>query len=345
MQGMLTVLVPILRLILLTLVILPFTYNKSVATHAMGSDLTYRCVNGSEYEITLTIYRDCVGSNLTPQQNIEISSESCGVTNFIEKADRVSVLELSPLCPIQQPLSTCNGGPLPGIEEHIYKLTYDFTQQCNDWQISWQLCCRNYAITNSVITNDTRMYIEAYINNLDVQCNNSPTFTTPPVPYLCDGEAFFFNHGSVDIDGDSLAFELVDPRDYIATMGTPVDIPYMPGFSVNYPMATNPPNSFNFDNQSGQFAFVPNGLQQGIVALVVKEYRNGILIGSTMRDIQMVVINCNNQSPDISPPFNVSGGQLNGNTFSVCAGSTLSFDITASDPDVFNILDISTDTG
>ncbi|MEL6674322.1 MAG: gliding motility-associated C-terminal domain-containing protein [Bacteroidota bacterium] len=331
------------RGLLLVFVITGFFHQHARATHAMGSDLTYRCLGGNTYEVTLTIYRDCIGSNLTPQQNIAFYSDSCGVATYILKANRTSITELSPLCPAQQPFSTCKGGPLPGVEEHVYKLTTTLTQSCPDWRLSWQLCCRNYAITNSVITPSTRMYIESFLNNRDVTCNNSPFFTTPPVPYLCNGRPFLFNHGTVDPDGDSLVFELADPRDYVA--GNPQDIPYMPGFSVNYPMATNPPNAFNFDTQSGQFSFTPSGLQQGIVTLIVKEYRNGMLIGSTIRDLQMVVINCANVPPNIAPPSNVSGGQLNGNTFSVCAGSTLSFDIVSNDLNVQDILTILTTIG
>ncbi|MEO1448897.1 MAG: gliding motility-associated C-terminal domain-containing protein, partial [Bacteroidota bacterium] len=184
------------------------------ATHAMGADLRYECLNGDTYRITLTIYRDCLGSPLTDQQNIAFESASCGVARFIEQANRVSINEISPLCPAQQPNSTCNGGIFPGVEEHVYELVYTLPQNCVDWRISWQLCCRNFAITNSVITPNTRIYIESYLNNLTVTCNNSPYFTTLPVPYLCDGEPFSFNNGAIDPDGDSLAFSLIDPRDY-----------------------------------------------------------------------------------------------------------------------------------
>jgi gliding motility-associated-like protein len=316
--------------------------HQARATHAMGSDLRYECLGGNTYRFTLRVYRDCQGSALNPTQVIAFQSASCGVARFVQVANRVSITELSPLCPAQQPNSTCNGGILPGVEEHVYELVYTLPTQCSDWNISWQLCCRNYAITNSVITPSTRIYIESYLNNLISPCNNSPYFTVPPTPYLCEGEPFQFNNGAIDPDGDSLAFELVDPQDFLTGTNTNIPIPYVPGFSKNYPMATSPANTFNFDGSSGQFSFVPNGLQQGIVALLVKEYRNGVLIGSTMRDIQMVVINCANQSPVFSPPFNVSGGLLTGNTFSICAGSTLSFQISGSDPDLPpNQLDLS----
>ena len=328
----------LLRLMLVFATISLLGIRTAEATHAMGSDLRYECLGGNTYRITLTIYRDCQGSPLTNLQNIAFESASCGQARYIEQATRISITELSPLCPAQQPNSTCNGGILPGVEEHVYQLTTTLPAQCTDWRISWHLCCRNYAITNSVITPNTRMYIEAFLNNLTVSCNNSPYFTTPPVPYLCDGEPFQFNNGAIDPDGDSLAFELVDPLDYL--LGTPTVIPYQPGFNVNYPMATAS-GTFSFDQLSGQFSFTPSGLQQGIVAMLVKEYRNGVLIGTTMRDLQMVVLNCFNQVPQLGPPTNVTGGQLNGNTFSLCAGSTLTFDVQGTDADVIDQLTLS----
>ncbi len=344
MQPMLPILKRLSLTVLSLLGTLWLSTSSLLGTHAMGSDITYKCLGGNTYEITLTIYRDCVGSALTPTQNIFISSSSCGVAQFVITAPRVSLTELSPLCPIQQPLSTCNGGPLPGVQEHVYRTTYTFPQQCVDWKIAWQLCCRNYAITNSVITPNTRMYIEAFMNNLTVTCNNSPYFTTAPVPYLCNGEPFSYNNGAVDDDGDSLVFELVDPLDYIygPTGGMAVPVQYEAGFNVNYPIGTTPVNNFGFDTNSGQISFIPNGLQQGIVALLVKEYRDGVLIGTTMRDLQLVVISCANTPPTISPPFNITGGQYNGNTFSVCAGNTLDFDVIVTDQQGFDIITIIT---
>ncbi|MEM7374724.1 MAG: gliding motility-associated C-terminal domain-containing protein [Bacteroidota bacterium] len=333
MQQLFTVLKYWLFLPILTTLVIVGSSEKTSATHAMGADLQYECLGGSTYRITLTIYRDCLGSALTPTQNIGFQSDSCGIPRFIMQANRTSITELSPLCPAQQPLSTCNNGILPGVEQHVYEMIYTFPSQCPDWQISWHLCCRNLAITNSVITNNTRIYIEAFLDNKNILCNNSPFFTTPPVPYLCDGQPFSFNNGAVDPDGDSLGFELINPLDFLAIQGQTTPVPYDAGFSPSYPMATNPPQSFNFDQNSGQISFTPSGLQQGIVALLVTEYRNGVAIGSTMRDLQMIVINCLNQPPVIAPPTNVTGGQFNGNTFSVCAGNTLTFDIGGSDPD------------
>jgi gliding motility-associated-like protein len=264
--------------------------------------------------------------------DLKLVSATCN-QDISQQVPRVSVQELTPICPSQQGQSSCNGGPIPGVEEHIYEREVNLGA-CPDWRLYTNICCRNYAITNLQNNNNTRTLIETTANLLAAPCNNSPVFSNKPVPYICSGEPYQYSNGATDADGDSLAYEIIKPREIPAGGNTPQDIDFVPGFSTTYPLETSPPNSFNFDVLSGQMAFTPQGAQQPVLSIRVKEYRNGVLIGSVIRDIQMVVLNCNNQSPVLNPPINVSGGVLNGQTFSVCAGSTLSFELVATDPDV-----------
>ncbi len=306
-----------------------FTSLKQAnASHVMGADITYECLSNDSYLIRLKVYRNCGGANLNAKLPLAFSSQSCGYAMQIDSATRVSIRDVSPLCAAQQQLSNCINPsfPFPGVEEHIYELIIDFPLDCPDWIVGWSLCCRDPSVTNSVIPSfsSTRIYIEALINNTLDNCNSSPDFVTKPVTYICDNQPVSFNSGATEPDKDSIQFELIDPLDgnYVSA---PVPVPYVSGFNINYPIATNPANQFNFDPGTGQFNFVPNGLQKGIVAVKVNEYRNGQLIGYTMRDMQWVVIPCVNQNPVIMPPFNISGGQFSNNVFSVCAGDELRF--------------------
>lgn len=300
--------------------------QRGYASHAMGADLTYECLPGDSLLIRLTVYRDCQGSPLNPQQPIFLGSQACGYADTVILADRVSVTVLPVICPGQQALSSCSGGVLPGAEEHIYEVRVGLPQQCPDWRIGWAICCRNGAITNSSVDPAaTDLYIEATFDNTLSQCNNSPEFYNDLVPYLCVNEPFQFDAGANDPDGDSLAYELVDPLDYDYNAGTSFPVPYLPGFSFNNPMSTT--GGFSFDPATGYISFTPNSIQVGIVAILVKEYRNGQLIATTRRDMQMIVLPCSNEPPVIDQPTNISGGQFNGNTFSVCAGNTLTFNI------------------
>ncbi|MEL6132881.1 MAG: SprB repeat-containing protein, partial [Bacteroidota bacterium] len=285
---------------------------------------------------------------MSDKLQIAFSSDSCGIPLAFDSVARVNIIDVSPLCPASQPLSNCinPSNPFPGVEEHSYELDYTLPTQCPDWKVAWSICCRNPSVSNSIIPSfsSTRIYVEALINNLDVTCNSSPTFIQRPVTYICSGQPVQFNGGATEPDGDSLTFELVDPLD--GPYGGPIiPVPYEMGFNEFYPLTTTPINSFNFDNSSGQFSFTPQGQQSGIVAVLVKEYREGKCIGSTMRDMQWVVTNCFNQVPIINPPNNISGAQFTGNTFSVCAGNTLSFNITALDLDPGNVLTVTDNTG
>lgn len=325
--------------LLLILLIQALSSQQAHATHAMGADLTYECLGGDTYEFTLSFYRDCApgAAPASASYPLTISSASCGELAIIVVNQTGPAIDISPLCPADKPNSTCNGGTLPGVEQYTYTATYTLPQNCTDWVIQWENCCRNGAITNSTInTLTTETVIQATLDNLSVSCNSSPTFTTIPIPYVCAGQTYFFNHGAFDPDGDSLAFELTDPLEKNAALVIPV--PYNGAFTPAYPISTIPANNFSFDPQTGQMSFTPAAIQNGIVALLVKQYRNGVLIGTTMRDIQLVVISCTNTSPVISPPANITGGSLAGNTFAVCAGNTLTFNITATDIDAGDLL-------
>lgn len=311
------------------------------ATHAVGTDLTYTCLGGNDYEITLTLYRDCDGVAAPNAPDVSISSASCGQSTTLTLSQAGVPQEVSPICPANLPQTTCNGGSLQGVQQYTYSATYTFPQECTDWTLSYNLCCRNGAITNSVVnSNSTSLYIESIVDNTNSICNNSPVFTTPPVPYVCIGQPFSYNHGATDAEGDLLVYTLVNPLDDLG-----VNVPYQPGFSPVYPISTTT-GSVTFDTQTGQLDFTPNAIQVGITSILVEEYRNGQLIGSVIRDMQVVVINCNNTVPGGGvTPSNVSGGTLTGNTFNITPGTALSFDLVVSDPDVGSVLTVTDNVG
>ncbi|MDX2002456.1 MAG: gliding motility-associated C-terminal domain-containing protein [Chitinophagales bacterium] len=243
---------------------------------------------------------------------------------------RTSFSRVNTICPQQANQTTCTGGSLPGIEQHTYSGIITLPAQCSDWIISYDLCCRNSAITNLSNPGNYDLYIEARLNNSGGLCNNSPFFTTPPVPYVCGGSQTFYNHGAIDVDGDSLTYTLVNP---LHNSGS--NIPYRGGFSPTNPMNTQ--SGFGFTTSTGQMSFVPTGNQNAVVTVLVREYRNGVLIGTTMRDIQILVLNCNN-APPVMTGINGASGSVPANfTTRVCANTPVCFDINFSDANSNNL--------
>jgi hypothetical protein len=103
--------------------------------------------------------------------------------------------------------------------------------------------------------------------------NSSPTFSNKPVPFACLGQQLCFNHGAVDADGDSLVYSLVNPKQTATT-----NINYLAPYNANNPLNSLPAMQFN--PQTGDVCFTPQQLQVSVMAVLVREFRNGVLIGS-----------------------------------------------------------------
>ena len=299
-----------------------FLLNSHVyATHSMGADISYECLGNNQYRIRVSFYRDCVGIPASPFITIDASSASC---NLFQSVDLYPIpgtgQDITPLCPSE--LSTCHGGTFTGIQEWVYEGIITLPAQCTDWQLVYEQCCRNGAITTINNPLGEELLIYAMLNNTLSPCNNSPTFSNKPVPFVCLGQQFCFNHGAFDVDGDSLVYQVVDPLSYF---GQPVlyNWPYNP----YQPLNSNP--SMTIDPQTGDFCMTPQSLEVTVMAVLVKEYRNGVFIGEIERDIQVTVINCANNLPTLSG--------INGtNSFSatICADAPYCFNAFSNDPDL-----------
>lgn len=295
--------------------------HQAVASHAMGADLTYQCLGGNTYKVRLSFYRDCIGIPAPANVYINVRSASCnkalGVTAYPLPGTGQQVTYLCPTA-----TTTCNGGTFTGIQEWVYEGVVTLPMQCTDWQFSYSLCCRNAAITTITNPGSNTFYIYANLNNVASICNSSPTFSNKPVPFACLGQQLCFNHGAIDADGDSLVYSLVNPQQ-TATAAVAYSAPY----NAANPLASSPAMQFN--TATGDVCFTPTQLQVTVMAVLVKEYRNGVLIGSVVRDIQVTVLNCSNDLP------NLSG--INGTTdfdMTVCANTPTCFNVFSNDPNV-----------
>lgn len=294
--------------------------GEAYASHAQGGDLTYTCLGGNQYQLRLAFYRDCSGSNAPGSVSINISSITCN-QNFNTTLYPIpgTGLDVTPICP--QLTTECTGGTYPGVQEWIYEGNITLPQACTDWTFSFSLCCRNAATNTIVNPGGQNIYIETTLNNVAAPCNNSPTFSNRPVPFVCAGQSYCFNHGALDPDGDSLVYSLVSP---LSAPATPVT--FIAPYTAFQPIPSSPAMTLN--PLTGDICMTPSQIIVAVMAVRVEEWRNGILIGSVVRDIQVRTVMCNNNLPYIT-------GINNTNVYSVnaCAGSPLSFNIFSFDAD------------
>ncbi len=300
------------------------------ATHMSGGEIYWECIGTNQYRIRLVVYRDCAGIAVDPSYNLQLTSP-CGTRTL--NVTTPGGVEISQLCDLELPNSTCNGGTLPGIQQYIYTGTITLPP-CDSWTISWTNIYRNNAIVNLTNPGTREMYITGVLNSAAAPCNDSPTFTNTAIPYVCLGYPVSYSYGAVDVEADSLSYSLIGAR---MLNGNPVPyaVPHTP---------TQPIPGITIDPVSGLVNFSLSVQGNWVVVVQVTQYdASGNVIGTIMRDMQFVAYPCSNIPPDAATGLvtNLSGAavQTGPRSIQVCESGNFCFDMVISDVNLTNVLD------
>lgn len=335
----------IYKVFLLGLVFMTALGQQSAkATHVMGADITYKCIDTLKYKFTIKYYRDCRGvafGNPSGATKIKCKSGS-GSTGV--SLTRTAIRDVTPVC--ASATNPCNPkntyGTGEGIEEHTYTVTIDFNKsgysqfrKCCKIILETGQCCRNGAITTGAANQN--FYTFAELDLCAAPCNSSPALTTEPIAFLCCNQPFFYNNGASDTaDFDSLSYSFSYPlRSYTSQIGYSAPYSYKKPFKVYDPgnlgiinPKANPPIGIYLDPETGDLIFTPVKCDETTVAVLeVTEWRKDStgkpqVIGITRRDMQFWTKTCpDNNPPTINGPY----------SYNVCAGEQLCFNITTDD--------------
>lgn len=324
-------------------------HNTTYADHVLGGELLYKHLSGDNYKITLVVYGECSGGSFNHLKNaeprIEILNEE-GALNLLVLQEEVSNRkEVTNVCPRDSNKTSCKtpSGTIPGTTRFIYSRITQLPPSAT-WRILFDGRMDNSGKTQSgytnLISNITNnsgfgyfMYLQATLNNLHAP-NSSPEYSVAPTPFYCVNTPHQYNQGVIDKDNDILRFNLIPPLDLNA-----IATHYVSPYSFTYPFATQSGSLF-YDSITGQMSFTPAKIEVSLIVNEVREYRNGELVGSSMRAMTFFIRNdCNNQAPsgDIDPS-SVVGGELYNNTLNLCDGQqTVSFQIPVTDNNADNI--------
>jgi gliding motility-associated-like protein len=234
-------------------------------------------------------------------------------------------------------LARTNGGGLgvllPGdlryntyVGEHTYPGRSTYTLAMRDPnRISNILNINN---GNSV---SIQFYIETTFTLLNPQFqgyNNSAILLQEPIDNACVFQRFIHNPNAFDVDGDSLSFELVVPLD---EPGSGV-----PRYVLPNAILPSGLNNISFDMRTGEFVWdSPQKIGEYNIAIRINEYRNGSLITSIIRDMQISVQDCDNQ-----PPVVIADDRL-----CVIAGETIDLAVTVDDADIGQMVKLDASGG
>ncbi|MFI5172071.1 MAG: hypothetical protein ACHQFW_06745, partial [Chitinophagales bacterium] len=158
--------------------------------------------------------------------------------------------------------------------------------------------------------------------------NSSPVLLNPPIDFANVGELFIHNPAAFDADGDSLSYELVVPFQYPGIV--------VPGYQYPDDYTECPTDVFSINSVTGDVIWdVP--CIEGIfnIAILITEYREGIVMGTILRDMEIFVEKTNNHAPVIAEV----------NDTCVFAGEELNLLVSATDPDVLQTITLTADGG
>jgi gliding motility-associated-like protein len=285
------------------------------ATHNRAGEITYEHVSGLTYRIKITTYTKASAVADRPWLKIRWGDEPANVTDA----------ELDSLPREEPPTELFGLDTQVNIYygDHPYASTGTFIIAVVDPN-------RNAGILNinngesvtdeNDVTSTSVMAVFAITTTLVISPgfnghNDSVILTKPPTDIACINTVWEHNPGAYDPDGDQLVYSLVN---CLGAEFLPLE-----GWEPPQEFTEDPNDTFTIDSETGDIVWdVPLVAGEFNIAILIQEFRDGDLVGSVLRDMQITVVNCNNQPPIINPLPD----------YCVDAGSSLTIPLTFSDP-------------
>jgi len=249
---------------LIILLIVAFNYS-SYSSNLLGGEITCRNINGLMYETTLTIYRDTMSGNLP-------------LNYTITYRDSIDTIIATHVVSSSNWLLQWNG-----YKSYKYIDTINFAS-CGTYWVYARDCCRD-TIDNIANSTSYGMYIDCMVMVDGV--NSTPNFLSVPITIAQLNQSFSYNTTPYDQDRDSLSWELYNPEDLTTSPVTGLN--YIIQTPYTYP-SSNVLIPFHIDTITGDIQFKPNLEGKFQIAVKIKEWRNGLLIGYVKRDMVLKVV-------------------------------------------------------
>ena len=330
---------------LFALFFLFFTSNL-FASHIVGGEVAYTYLgpgslpNTSRYSVLLRLFTECGqvcggGTGVACPPTMPL----IGVFNNASPYNRVTTVTLSLIDNPELRLGTyppcLNTQPIVCYKVNIYGGFVELPNTAIGYRLSYQTCCRaasvnvsSNASTQSGVPGATYEAILPGTNTLPAGSNSSAIVNLKDTVLVCYSSPFTLEFSAVDPDNDSLSYEFASAYNggsFTATAdGTPPDLPlygfvnYNAGYSGTSPLGL----SVNINPLTGIISGIsPAVIGKYVVNVIVKEWRNGVLIAQhrkdflvrtnectiTQAELTIIPVTCDGFTVDFSQYNNSSG--------------------------------------
>jgi gliding motility-associated-like protein len=340
------------------LLLLALLVRPAMASHLLSGDLTYRFIDALgpanaplRYEITLTVYNNCNASAISPATTAEIGifERSTGARIVMTTVNYANILGGNISIPTQ-PLPPCYTPPIiPGCTTSLVTQPYilqkfvalvNLPNTMTGFYAMYTQGNRTMDILN--LSNPSNQYLELYTTMTPPTIfNRSPVFASTAVAVICANDTSYYLNNAIDADGDELEYTFGQPYNSTTipasfTLPRPLG-PYATtnAYSANTPFGVGRGIINHLNASTGLATFATPTTGKYVVAVDIKEFRNinGVrtLIGTTRRDVQLVVTSCPpTPAPTLPAPI-VTGGTTVPlpRNYTIEAGTTQTIPITA----------------
>lgn len=267
------------------------------ATHLIGGYIYYRHLQGYTYEI---VVHTCTKlSSHDADKNYIVANLGDGTVDTLWRQVKIDI-------PLRNLIKSWY------VDTHTYAGPYSY-------KIVVEEPNRDSGVINIINSVYVPIYLESLLGIFDPQAvgpNNSPVMLDECQVVAVVNQPFYYMPVAYDPDGDSLVFYLTESK---TIGGTPA-----PGYV--FPQQVSPANdTFTIDRANGLVSwFTPKipGLYN--FAIVIEEYRNGLKVGTVLRDVRIIVTESPNRAPTVSTTTDYT---------CVRVGDTLRIPFQITDPD------------
>jgi gliding motility-associated-like protein len=306
----------------LLVICLIFTAFFCHANHLKGGFFTYRYLGvGVEdpaklrYQVTLTVYMDCSAQGQQVNNPINFTFYNAGTNQVMRN---ISV----PISNDYLLRKNADEECITGDQRVCYYriIVYDLPTVELDplpagYTVSYQRCCRIGGIDNimssNTIGNTYSINIPGTSAPQNAHQNNSASFLINDTAVVCGGSYFEIPFLAFDPDGDRLTYQFCDawiggsqgnPAPAQANPPPYETVPYSGGFSGSFPFG----GQVNINPTTGLISGIaPSVSNTGeyVITVCVTEYKNGIAVATTRKELHIKVGNCIPLQASLNPEY------------------------------------------
>lgn len=302
------------------IIILIFLVFIAHADHLKGGWIKYEYsgagteANTSNYKVTVYQYIDCSsqGGQIDEQVFLGVFDGRTNVQYLTDTINRTTIETLE--------LNESEEGPCINPKVRVCYLIESYVTTINlpdneaGYTLSMQRCCRIDNIINVFDSHSSGLTytttIPGVLQGISYKNNSSPQFELNDAVLVCFNSPFTLDFHANDPDNDSLYYFLCDGLTGgsvpVAQPNPPSSPPYSPipynsGYSGANPMGAG---NISIDPITGIISgTAPSILGTYVIAVCVFEYRNGVYIAKTRKEIHVDVANCKLAGAKLEPSY------------------------------------------